>query len=167
MVLLEEPVPSNMARSSRGTVSPQTTMTTAAGPSNLFRSGIHPSAVADSRMGQVQHGGQVLGAYRTGAPQPEQVQPVAGPSGVPRIVYSRSNPEPGLAWNDETSDESSESENENDEDEWESVPYEEYAPFITKFDSDGNEIKSDSEDQPDHPAAKKSRKSKPDPRKRK
>ena len=166
-IVLEEPVQPNMARGPHGTVSPPTTSTSVAGPSNLFRSGLHPSAleVADSRVGQMQLGGQLLGAFRTGPPQPELVQPIAGPSGVPRIVYSRSNPEPGLAWNDESSEESSESEN--DDEDWETVPYEEYAPFITRFDSDGNEIKSDPEDQPEQPSAKKSRKSKPDPRKRK
>ena len=152
VVLLEEPVPSNMARGPSGTVSPPTTSSAVAGPSNLLRSGPHPSAVvvADPRMRLI--------TPAIGVGTVSGQQPVAGPSGGPRIVYSRSNPEPGLAWNDETSDENSESENENDDEEWEIVPYEEYAQYVTRFDSDGNEIQSDPEDQPEKPPAKKFKK---------
>ena len=91
--MLEEPILENsnssMARRPTGTVSPPSNNAAVAGPSHLFTSGIHPSATValDLRMRITSPEIQILGEVRPPHPQPELLQPVAGPSGIPELVY--------------------------------------------------------------------------------
>ena len=179
-VMLEEPILENsnssMARRPTGTVSPPSNNAAVAGPSHLFTSGIHPSAMValDPRMRITSPEIQILGEVRPSHPQPELLQPVAGPSGIPRIglpvqprrpsTSSSSSGTPERAWNDpSTSDESTDPDTLWPEGEGgENIPYDQWANYVS-----GLYNSEDEGSNPKRPPRKQQKKSRAAPRRKK
>ena len=177
--MLEEPILDNpnssMARRPTGTISPPS-IAAVAGPSHIFLSGIHPSTTValDPRMRETSPEIQILGEVRPPHPQPKLLQPVAGPSGIPRIVLpiqprrpstsSSSSGTPKRAWNESsTSDESTDPDSLWPEGEGgENIPYDEWVKFVS-----GLYNSEDEGSNPERPPRKQQKKSKAAPRKRK
>ena len=92
-LVLEEPILENrnssMAKRPTGTVRPPSSNAAVAGPSRIFMSRVHPSATValDPRMRETSPEIQILDEVRAPHPQPELLQPIAGPSGIPNESF--------------------------------------------------------------------------------